>query len=93
MLFRVMLNYPLGNTEAIMPSIMVNIIGSEGFEGEAIYEGLEEVLKIQNAFVHIYGKKITKPGRKMGHVTILARDRQELSFQSNKVKHLLRVKA
>ena len=93
MLWRVMLNYPLGNTDAIMPSIMINIIGAEGFEGEAKYEGLEEVLKIENAFVHIYGKKITRAGRKMGHVTILARDRQELSFHSNKIKHLLKVKS
>ncbi len=93
MLWRIMLGYPLGNTSAIMPSIMVNIIGQEGYEGEPKYEGLEEVLKIENAFVHIYGKKITKAGRKMGHVTILARDRQELTFQSNKVKQLLKVKS
>lgn len=91
MLWRVILNYPLGNTNAILPSIMVNIIGAEGFEGDAKYQGLEEVLKIENAFVHIYGKKKTKPGRKMGHVTIIARDRQELNFQSNKIKHLLKV--
>lgn len=91
MLWRVMLNYPLGNTAAISPSIMVNILGAEGYEGAARYQGLEEVLKIENAFVHIYGKKMTKPGRKMGHVTILAGDRQELNFQSNKIRHLLKV--
>ena len=91
MLWRVILGYPLGNTNAIMPSVMVNIIGAENYEGIARYEGLDEVLRIDNAFVHIYGKKKTKPGRKMGHVTILARDRQELSFQSHKVKQLLRV--
>jgi phosphoribosylaminoimidazole carboxylase (NCAIR synthetase) len=64
MLWRVMLDYPLGNTDAILPSIMVNIIGAEGCNGDVKYEGLEDVMKIDNAFVHIYGKKQTKPGRK-----------------------------
>ncbi len=89
MLWRVMLGYPLGNTDAILPSIMVNIIGCEGHSGNVIYEGLDEVLKIDNAFVHLYGKKQTKPGRKMGHVTILSKDKQDLLHQSNKVKRTL----
>ncbi len=93
MLWRIMLDYPLGNTDAILPSIMVNIIGAEGFSGEAKYEGLEDVLKIQNAFVHLYGKKQTKPGRKMGHVTILSNEKPELIHQSNKVKKTLFVKS
>jgi 5-(carboxyamino)imidazole ribonucleotide synthase len=93
MLWRVMLGYPLGNPDAILPSIMVNIIGTEGFEGDVKYEGLEEVLKIEDAFVHLYGKKQTKPGRKMGHVTILSKEKQELIHQSNKVKRTLLPKA
>jgi 5-(carboxyamino)imidazole ribonucleotide synthase len=93
MLWRIMLGYPLGNTDAILPSIMVNIIGAEGFSGDVKYEGLEEVLKIENAFVHLYGKKQTKPGRKMGHVTILSKEKQELLHQSNKVKRTLLAKA
>lgn len=93
MLWRIMLNYPLGNTNAILPSIMVNIIGADGFSGVAKYEGLDEVLKIENAFVHLYGKKQTKPGRKMGHVTILSNEKQELIHQSNKVKSTLFVKS
>ena len=93
MLWRIMLGYPLGNTEAILPSIMVNIIGAEGYSGDVNYEGLEEVLKIENAFVHLYGKKQTKPGRKMGHVTILSKEKQELLHQSNKVKRTLLAKA
>jgi len=47
------------------------------------------VLKIENAFVHLYGKKQTRPGRKMGHVTILSKDKQDLLHQSNKIKHTL----
>jgi 5-(carboxyamino)imidazole ribonucleotide synthase len=93
MLWRVILNYPLGNTNAILPSIMVNVIGSEGQSGEVNYEGLEEVLKIENAFVHLYGKKQTKPGRKMGHVTILSSDKQDLLHKANKIKRNLIVKA
>ena len=93
MLWRLMLDYPLGNTDAILPSIMVNIIGADGYNGDVKYEGLAEVLKIENAFVHLYGKKQTKPGRKMGHVTILSKEKQELLHQSNKVKRTLLPKA
>jgi len=89
MLWRVMLGYPLGNTDPILPSIMVNIIGAEGFSGDVRYEGLEEVLKMENAFVHLYGKKQTKPGRKMGHVTILSKEKQDLLHKSNRVKRTL----
>ncbi|MCW3117824.1 MAG: phosphoribosylaminoimidazole carboxylase [Chitinophagaceae bacterium] len=93
MLWRVMLNYPLGNTSCILPSIMVNIIGAEGYSGDVVYEGLGEVLKIENAFVHLYGKKQTKPGRKMGHVTMMSNDKQDLLHKSNKVKMSLTVKS
>jgi 5-(carboxyamino)imidazole ribonucleotide synthase len=89
MLWRIMLGYPLGYTDAILPSIMVNIIGCEGYSGDVKYEGLDEVLKIENAFVHLYGKKQTRPGRKMGHVTILSKEKQDLLHQSNKVKRTL----
>ena len=89
MLWRVMLDYPLGNTEAILPSIMINIIGAPGHSGPVQYEGLEETLKVVNAFVHLYGKKETKPGRKMGHVTVLSKDKQDLLHKSNKIKRLL----
>ncbi len=93
MMWRIMLNYPLGNTDAILPSIMINIIGADGFSGPVKYEGLEEVLKIENAFVHLYGKAQTKPGRKMGHVTVLSKEKQELLHQSKKIKHTLLAKA
>ena len=73
MLWRIILNYPLGNTSAIKSSAMVNIIGGEGYQGEVMYEGIKEVLQIDNAFIHIYGKHHTKPGRKMGHVTFKRR--------------------
>lgn len=93
MLWRIMLNYPLGNTACILPSAMVNIIGSEGYSGNVVYEGLNDILAIDNAFVHIYGKHQTKPGRKMGHVTILSSDKQDLIHNAHKIKQIIVVKA
>ncbi len=92
MLWRIMLGYPLGCTDAIMPAVILNIVGEEGFSGPAYYEGLEDVLKMDNAFVHLYGKAQTKPGRKMGHVTVLGKDRAGLTYNANRIKHMLKVK-
>ena len=78
MLWRIMLGYPLGSTEHILPAAIVNLLGAEGYTGEAVYEGLNEILQIENVFVHIYGKKETRPGRKMGHITILSKEKQEI---------------
>lgn len=89
MLWRIMLDYPLGNTEAILPSIMINITGAPDHSGPVIYEGLEEVLKIENAFIHLYGKNETRPGRKMGHVTFLSKEKQDLIHNSIKIKNTL----
>lgn len=91
MLWRVILNYPLGSTKSIMNSAMVNLIGEENYKGEAKFQNLADVLQIENVFVHIYGKKETRPGRKMGHVTVLSNERQELIHVANKVKQLLKV--
>jgi 5-(carboxyamino)imidazole ribonucleotide synthase len=91
MLWRVILGYPMGNTDAILPGAIVNLIGAEGCQGEAHYEGLEEVLKMDGVFVHIYGKKETKAGRKMGHVTIISREKQDLVHKAHKIKNTMRV--
>jgi 5-(carboxyamino)imidazole ribonucleotide synthase len=91
MLWRIILGHPLGNTKYILPSAMVNIIGSEGHSGEARYTGLNEVLKIDNAFVHLYGKAETRPGRKMGHITIMSSEKQDLIHKANKIKQNLSV--
>ena len=93
MLWRIMLNYPLGNPDAILPSAIVNILGAEGHSGDAVYTNLSEVLSMDNVFVHLYGKKQTKPGRKMGHVTIMHTDYQDLRYKANKIKHTLKVEA
>ena len=91
MLWRIILGYPLGNTDPILPSAIVNLLGAEGYEGEAVYDKLDEVLSMDNVFVHLYGKKQTKPGRKMGHVTIISKDYQDLTYKANKIKHTLKV--
>lgn len=91
MVWRIILGYPLGNTKAILPSVMVNVIGSDGYSGPVQYEGLQEVLGIDNAFLHLYGKAHTKPGRKMGHVTILSAERIDLIHKANKIKQTLSV--
>jgi len=93
MLWRIMLGYPLGNPDPILPSAIVNIIGSEGYSGKAKYEGLDEVLKMDNVFVHLYGKAQTKPGRKMGHVTIISKDYNDLTHKAHRIKHILKVTA
>ncbi|MHA4810287.1 5-(carboxyamino)imidazole ribonucleotide synthase [Flavitalea flava] len=91
MLWRVILGYPLGNTDPILSGAIVNLIGAEGHSGEAHYEGLHEVLQMDNVFVHIYGKKETKAGRKMGHVTILSREKHDLVHKAHKIKNALKV--
>jgi 5-(carboxyamino)imidazole ribonucleotide synthase len=71
---RAVLNLPLGETGMIMPAAMVNLLGEKGYEGEAKFIGIEEILKIPGVYIHLYGKKYTRSNRKMGHVTILDED-------------------
>lgn len=91
MVWRIILNYPLGCTDPILPAVIVNVTGADGYNGPVVYKGLDEILKMENAFVHLYGKAQTKPGRKMGHVTVIGKDRQELVFKANRIKQLLKV--
>jgi len=93
MLWRIILDFPLGNTQSIMNSALLNLIGEKEYYGKPEYTGLSDVLAIDNVFVHLYGKNQTKPGRKMGHVTILSHDKQDLKFKVNQIKQLLFVKS
>ncbi len=93
MVWRILLGYPLGNADLILPAALVNIVGAIGCDGEPVYNGLNEVLAMDNVFVHIYGKQHTKPGRKMGHVTILSAEKQELIHKANQIKNLISVKS
>jgi len=88
---RCLLSLPLGETEIIMPSAMVNLLGEPGHEGPARYEGFEEAVKVSGVHVHLYGKKTTKPFRKMGHVTIVDQDIDILKEKANLIKRTLKV--
>jgi 5-(carboxyamino)imidazole ribonucleotide synthase len=88
---RAILDLPFGNTDNIMPSAMVNLLGEAGYEGAVKYKGLERILSVENIFPFFYGKKITKPYRKMGHVTILDSDFDKLTEKVNFVKENLKV--
>ena len=90
---RAILGLPPGDTSCTAPSAMVNVLGEEGFTGLALYEGLNEVLSISGVHVHLYGKKQTKPFRKMGHVTLVDTDLESLKKKANFVKQTLKVKA
>ena len=92
MLLRIVIGYPLGETDIIMPSAMINLVGADGFEGMPVYDGLEDVLAMERTYVHLYGKRETRPGRKMGHVTVLAADRHELIHQAERIRGIIKVK-
>jgi len=89
MLWRILLNYPLGNTDPIMTSAMVNLVGATDQSGPVVYEGLNRILSMDHCFVHIYGKTETRPGRKMGHITVVHPDRSELIHLCHKIKHTI----
>lgn len=68
---RAVLGLPLGKTESKVSAVMVNLVGAEGYEGPVHYQGIEDILKLPGVTPHIYGKHLTRPFRKMGHVTIV----------------------
>jgi len=90
---RAILNLPLGSTDLKTPAAMVNLLGEDGHTGEAKYQGLEKCMAMTGVYVHLYGKKTTKPFRKMGHVTITEKDIELLKSKALKVKETLKVKA
>nr|PZN49782.1 MAG: 5-(carboxyamino)imidazole ribonucleotide synthase [Bacteroidota bacterium] len=90
-LLRMILNLPAGDTSVVSPSAMVNLLGEPGHSGPARYVGFEEVLALPGAHIHLYGKRLTKPFRKMGHVTIVDSDQKRLFEKANFVKQKLKV--
>ena len=90
---RAILDLPLGATEIIRPTAMVNLLGEADFTGNAVYEGMDQILSTAGVHVHLYGKKITKPFRKMGHVTIADKNIEGLKEKVNFVKAHLKIKA
>jgi 5-(carboxyamino)imidazole ribonucleotide synthase len=88
---RSVLNLPLGSTTSKVAGIMVNLVGEEGFSGQVIYQNIEKIIKIEGVTPHIYGKKETRPFRKMGHVTIVNSDIDVARKIAQKVKETIRV--
>jgi 5-(carboxyamino)imidazole ribonucleotide synthase len=88
---RAILDLPLGNTQSKVAGIMVNLVGSEGYTGPVHYENIEEILGIPGVTPHIYGKKETRPFRKMGHVTIVHEDMAQARSIAQKVKQRINV--
>ena len=82
---RSVLNLPLGSTTSKVAGIMVNLVGEEGFSGQVIYQNIEKIIKIEGVTPHIYGKKQTRPFRKMGHVTIVNNNLSEARKIAEKV--------
>lgn len=88
---RAILDLPLGDTELIHPSVMVNLLGADGHSGPAQYNGLEEVLSWPGVHVHLYGKTETRPFRKMGHATVVHKQLDEAIALAERVKTTLRI--
>ena len=88
---RAIFNQPLGDTANLSNAIMVNILGEDGHEGPAVYQGIEKILKCPGVYVHLYGKALTKPFRKMGHVTVIDDDREKAIEKARFVQKTLKV--
>jgi 5-(carboxyamino)imidazole ribonucleotide synthase len=88
---RAILNLPLGNTDSKVAGIMVNLVGAEGYSGNVIYKNIEKIMAIDGVTPHIYGKRETRPFRKMGHVTIVNEDMNEARRIAEEVKNSIRV--
>ncbi len=88
---RCILGLPLGNTDSKVAGVMVNLVGAEGHEGEVLYENIEEILGLRGVTPHIYGKAVTRPFRKMGHVTIVNEDMEQARKIAGEVKQTIKV--
>lgn len=88
---RAILNLPLGNTQSKVAGIMVNLVGAEGYNGPVIYKHIEDIMKMDGVTPHIYGKKETRPFRKMGHVTIVNENMAEARKIAQDVKETIKV--
>ncbi|WP_109832794.1 5-(carboxyamino)imidazole ribonucleotide synthase [Reichenbachiella versicolor] len=90
---RAILNLPLGETEIIDPAVMINLLGHPDHTGIATYEGIDEAMTFSGMHIHLYGKKNTKPFRKMGHATLVGKDLKELKSKARAFKESIKIKA
>ncbi len=90
---RAITGLPLGSTDLLTSAVMINILGEEGYEGPPIIEGLNEALSIPGLSFHFYGKKVTRPFRKMGHITILDENLERAIEKAKNARKFLKIKA
>ncbi len=88
---RILLGLPLGSTKSYPAAAMINIVGSEGHTGAAQYKGINEIAALENVYIHLYGKEITKPGRKMGHASVIGSEFNEVIDKINTIKDTIEV--
>lgn len=88
---RAVLGLPLGSTESKMAGVMVNLVGQEGYSGDVFYENIEKIMALKGVTPHIYGKRQTRPFRKMGHITIVDNDVKKAREIAQEVKKMIKV--
>lgn len=91
--YRSVMNFPLGSTEIIQPGVMINLLGDKNHTGTPVYEGINEVMKQEGVYVHLYGKTETKPFRKMGHITVVNLDLHKAIANAREVAKSVKVVA
>ena len=91
--YRSVMNFPLGSTEIIQPGVMINLLGDKNHTGTPVYKGINEVMKQQGVYVHLYGKTETKPFRKMGHITVVNPDLDKAIANAREVAKSVKVVA
>ncbi|MDG1572073.1 5-(carboxyamino)imidazole ribonucleotide synthase [Robiginitalea sp. M366] len=90
---RAILGLPLGETENKVATVMVNLVGAEGYQGQVQYQGISEILGMPGVTPHIYGKRDTRPFRKMGHVTIADASLEKARETAAQVKQTIEVRS
>ena len=88
---RAIYNLPLADTSVRSAAAMINLLGEKNYTGDAIYEGLDKALQAGHVHIHLYGKKTTRPFRKMGHATITAPTVEEAISLARQVQQVLKI--
>lgn len=91
--WRAILNLPMGSTDILTPAAMLNLLGEPGHDGPARYDGMNTLLAMPGVFPFLYGKKITRPFRKMGHITVIGKDLSEIQTKADVIKKSIKVRS
>ena len=88
---RAIYDMPLGNVNQILPGVMVNLVGENNHNGEATYHNIDKAFDLDGVYPHLYGKKITKPNRKMGHITIIDEKLEKAISKARILKNTIKI--